>query len=244
MQSIYLKLVIWRVNLSKNLHFFKKKWNRGNTENGRLGDWRKTGNDWGMNTLLYVRMQDAGWSVKKLQASKHQASTFARTLRRDKPEKLQKPNREPGGPPVLFRLGGCQTALRYRLAKAAGIPPQSKTISGGKLRPYPASGRGCRPNRFSWINRFSRFGIGLESVYDIRILGRKGAKNRFTRFGTVYGGRSRKPIWTSEPTGGGTGRHTRGRVCSPKIGSIRLYSPLFGIIRLFIGGRGKGHSEN
>jgi hypothetical protein len=34
---------------------------------------------------------------------------------------------------------------------------------------------------------------GLGTVYEMRILGRKGSKNRFTRFGTVYGGAARKP---------------------------------------------------
>jgi hypothetical protein len=59
--------------------------------------------------------------------------------------------------------------------------------------PHPACGTATGSVRFV---RFVRFGFGLGSVYEIRIFGRKGEKNRFNRFGTVYGGAGRKPIWT------------------------------------------------
>lgn len=143
-----------------------------NTVNGRIGDWRKTGNDWGMNTLSYVRMQDAGWSVGKLS---------------------RKRDRQPAVLPSYLDWGGCQTALRYRLAKAAwlpqaGFPPQSKTISGGKLRPFPASGR--------LAGRYGLTGLaGLESVWErftkCGFWGKKGQKiglhglERFTAGGRV-----------------------------------------------------------
>jgi hypothetical protein len=49
--------------------------------------------------------------------------------------------------------------------------------------------------RFVRFGRSARFGFGLGSVYEMRILGRKEWKNRFVRFGTVWGGAACKPNW-------------------------------------------------
>jgi hypothetical protein len=188
-----------------------------NTRNGRVGDGRETGNDWGMNTLLYVRMQDAGWSVEKLQASKHQA-----------PEKLQKPNREPGGPPVLFRLGrlsDCAALPACESGVARCFPPQSKTISGGKVRPYPASGRGA--GRFG-LNGLTGL-VGLESVWD-----------RFTRCG-FWGEKGRKiGLHGLERFTAGGCANRFGRIRPPFVGcgAVRTPRPTKnGTSRFFYGGR-------
>jgi len=58
---------------------------------------------------------------------------------------------------------------------------------GGKV--LPGKVRSVRfGGRFARFARFVRFGFGLGSVYEMRILGRKWAKVRFVRFGPVYGG--------------------------------------------------------
>jgi hypothetical protein len=70
---------------------------------------------------------------------------------------------------------------------------QSNALRSGCSPASAFRGGKWLPVRFTRFIRFARFGIGLASVYEMRILGRKGAKNRFNRFGTVYGGAARKP---------------------------------------------------
>jgi hypothetical protein len=101
------------------------------------------------------------------------------------------------GDNAVFRVWvGRWISRSVQKRRGALLPAAIQDDFGWQAASLSCKRAGCRPIRFSRFNRFSRFGIGLGSVYDMRIWGRKGAKNRFTRFRTVYGERVRKPIWT------------------------------------------------